>query len=45
MEAVFAVIGGLLFLNESLDVRGYMGCGLMLVGMIISQLDAFRQNA
>ena len=45
MEAVFAVIGGVLFLNESLDIRGYIGCGLMLIGMIVSQLDAFKTNA
>ncbi|MBC7088367.1 MAG: DMT family transporter [Tissierellales bacterium] len=44
MEAVFAVIGGILLLNESLDIRGYVGCGLMLIGMIISQLDAFKPN-
>jgi drug/metabolite transporter (DMT)-like permease len=44
MEAVFAVIGGILFLNESLDIRGYVGCGLMLAGMLISQLDAFKLN-
>lgn len=44
MEAVFAVIGGILLLNESLDTRGYVGCGLMLAGMLISQLDAFKPN-
>jgi len=38
MEAVFAVIGGWLFLNEMLSFRGFIGCGLMLAGMIISQL-------
>jgi len=38
MEAVFAVMGGWLFLNEMLSFRGYIGCCLMLAGMIISQL-------
>ena len=38
MEAVFAAIGGWLLLNEILSMRGLMGCGLMLCGMLISQL-------
>lgn len=38
MEAVFAAIGGWLLLNEILSMRGVMGCGLMLGGMLISQL-------
>jgi drug/metabolite transporter (DMT)-like permease len=38
MEAVFAAIGGWLLLNEMLSMRGLLGCGLMLGGMLISQL-------
>jgi drug/metabolite transporter (DMT)-like permease len=38
MEAVFAGIGGWLLLNEILSMRGLMGCGLMLCGMLLSQL-------
>ena len=38
MEAVFAAIGGWLLLNEILSMRGLVGCGLMLGGMLISQL-------
>jgi drug/metabolite transporter (DMT)-like permease len=38
MEAVFAAIGGWLLLNEILSMRGLMGCGLMLCGMLFSQL-------
>jgi drug/metabolite transporter (DMT)-like permease len=38
MEAVFAVIGGFLFLGEVLPFRGLVGCSLMLTGMIVSQL-------
>jgi len=38
MEAVFAAIGGWLLLNEVLTTRGLMGCGLMLSGMLCSQL-------
>jgi len=38
MEAVFAAIGGWLLLNEILSIRGLMGCGLMLCGVLLSQL-------
>ena len=37
LEAVFAVIGGWVVLDESIPLRGLIGCGLMLTGMIISQ--------
>jgi drug/metabolite transporter (DMT)-like permease len=39
MEAVFAVVGGWLFLGEVLSTRGLMGCLLMLAGMLLSQID------
>ncbi|QDF77244.1 MULTISPECIES: DMT family transporter [Shewanella] len=38
LETVFAAIGGMLFLGESLSGRALFGCGLMLLGMLISQL-------
>lgn len=38
LESVFAVLGGWLLLGEVLSLRGLIGCGLMLSGMIISQL-------
>ena len=38
LESVFAVLGGWLFLGEVLSLRGLLGCGLMLTGMIFSQL-------
>jgi len=38
LESVFAAIGGYFFLNELLSVRAMIGCGLMLIGMIFSQL-------
>ncbi len=38
MEALFAAIGGFLILNESLGIRGILGCTLMLSGMILSQI-------
>ena len=38
LEAVFAALAGSLFLDESLQLRGYIGCALMFVGMLIAQL-------
>ena len=43
LEAVFAVIGGWILLNESIAFRGLIGCTLMLAGMIISQIG-FTSN-
>lgn len=38
LEAVFAAIAGALFLDESLSARGYLGCALMFIGMLVAQL-------
>ncbi len=38
-EALFGVIGGALLLAENLGVRGYLGCALMLSGIVVSQLS------
>lgn len=38
LETVFAAIGGVLLLGESLDERAVVGCSLMLAGMLISQI-------
>jgi drug/metabolite transporter (DMT)-like permease len=38
MEAVFAAVGGWLILGEVISARGLFGCGLMLAGMLLSQL-------
>jgi drug/metabolite transporter (DMT)-like permease len=38
LEAVFAALAGSLFLDETLLLRGYIGCALMLTGMLIAQL-------
>ena len=45
LEAVFAVLGGMLVLGESLAGRGLIGCALMLAGMIVSQLEPRRVRA
>lgn len=44
LEAVFAVIGGWMILNESIPLRGLFGCLLMLIGMILSQLYLFKEK-
>lgn len=36
MEAVFASIGGIVILGEVMGVKGYLGCMLMLTGMLLS---------
>lgn len=38
LEAVFGAIGGWLILDEMLTIRALIGCGLMLTGMLLSQL-------
>ena len=38
LEAVFAAIAGAWLLDESLHLRGYFGCALMLTGMLVAQL-------
>ncbi len=38
MESVFASIGGLILLGEIMGIKGYIGSGLMLTGMLLSQI-------
>ena len=38
LEAVFAVIGGMLLLGETLSLRMFAGCLLMLSGTVVVQL-------
>jgi drug/metabolite transporter (DMT)-like permease len=45
METVFGSLGGLLILHENLGVRGYLGCLLMLAGILLSQLPSIIQSA
>lgn len=39
-EAVFALLGGWLYLNEVISGRMLIGCGLLLVAMILAQLPS-----
>ncbi|MBR2953982.1 MAG: DMT family transporter [Clostridia bacterium] len=38
-ESVFSAIGGALLLNEIMSGRGYLGCVLIFIGIILSQLN------
>ncbi len=39
LESVFGVIGTALFLGTQLEVREYIGCAIVLVAVILSQLE------
>jgi len=45
LEGAFAVLGGWILLEEAMTARMLVGCGLMLVGMIASQLRSSRTAA
>jgi drug/metabolite transporter (DMT)-like permease len=38
LESVFAALGGVWLLDETLSLRAWLGCGLMLAGMLLSQV-------
>jgi drug/metabolite transporter (DMT)-like permease len=38
LEAVFAALAGYLILNQTLTVRAMLGCGLILLGVILVQI-------
>jgi drug/metabolite transporter (DMT)-like permease len=44
LESVFAALGGWFVLGETLSLRALIGCALMLVGMLLSQLGQIRGN-
>lgn len=44
MESVFAAIGGALLINERLPAKGYTGCALMLLGMLIAQSENIKKE-
>ena len=43
LEAVFAVLAGWLFFTEVLTTKEWLGCGLMFLGMILSQIKGQEQ--
>ena len=44
LEAVFAAIGGWWLLDEQYDQRTMLGCGIMLMGILVSQAPRFRRG-
>jgi drug/metabolite transporter (DMT)-like permease len=44
MESVFAAIGGIIILSETMPLKGYLGCALMLIGMLVAQSDNFKST-
>lgn len=44
-ESIFSAIGGMIFLNETMPLKGYIGCILMFAGVVISQLKYQKKDA
>ena len=44
LEAVFAVLAGWLFFTELLTIKEWLGCSLMFLGMILSQINGQEQE-
>ena len=44
LEAVFAVLGGWLFLEEIIPLKGLIGCGIMFAGMVLAQVFGTREK-
>ncbi|MFW5842649.1 MAG: DMT family transporter [Spirochaetota bacterium] len=44
LEGAFAALGGFLLLSERLSVREAVGCGVLLLAMLLSQLAVPRRN-
>lgn len=44
LESVFAAIGGWIILSEQMTGRSFLGCMLMLAGMVLSQLPPPREE-
>ena len=40
MESVFSVIGGVLILHAHMELQGYIGCALILCGIILAQMKS-----
>jgi drug/metabolite transporter (DMT)-like permease len=44
MEAVFAALAGWLLLGEQMALKEYLGCVLMLAGMLLTQIPVRRSR-
>ncbi len=43
-ESMFSIIGGALILGETMTARGYVGCGLIFAGVILTQVKIFKRK-
>ena len=39
MEALFGVIGAAIFLGERMELREYIGCGIVLIAVLLAQTN------
>ncbi len=44
LESIFGIVAGALLLQEKLSLREYLGCVLMLVAVVLSQLPPIRKR-
>ncbi|MBO5502473.1 MAG: DMT family transporter [Clostridia bacterium] len=44
LESVFAVLFGWLLLGDSMSVREYLGCGIMMIGIVLAQVPEKAQK-
>jgi len=44
MEPVFSVVFGIILLGERLTWRGWVGCGLIFVGMVLTEIPGIRRR-
>ena len=42
-ESMFAVIGGMLFAGEKMDMVALIGCGIMMAGIVVAQIPSGRK--
>ncbi len=41
-ESVFAAVGGAIFGTDDMSLRAYIGCAIIFVGILISQVNPFK---
>ena len=43
-ESVFAAVGGLIFGIDKMTARGYVGCVIIFIGILVSQINPFKKK-
>ena len=44
MESVFSALFGFLILNQAMSNREFIGCGLMLVAVVLAQIPGRKEK-